>query len=327
MERCQILLGLDEDQGTGLTHAQLAHSYAVCPATITNIAQPYVKNGIKDIIRYNISPNSSAALRKVDGRAGAHTIRMACSPAPGGHSRWTPRLLEEKARIGLNWEGSHPPDIKKNGLRPHKNAYWCIPPKGNAESVACMEDILDIYEKPYGPAVPVVCMDGKPYQLLGEAHGQHICIRGALGGVRHVSVREHRTAVGWAEGIRYLVDVSYPGRDRAILVMDSLDTHALPSLYKAFPAPEARRTAKKLETHYTPKHGSRLDIAEIGLNVMTRQCLSRRIDDIGLLRQELAAWGSGRNEHTACIHWHFTTNKARTKLTSPYPKSDTTNEK
>lgn len=102
LKRCQILLELDEEQGTGLTHAQLAHSYAVCPATITNIIQSYVKNGIKDIIRYNISPNSSAALRKVDGRAEAHIIQMACSPAPEGHSRWTIRLLEEKARIELD---------------------------------------------------------------------------------------------------------------------------------------------------------------------------------------------------------------------------------
>ena len=102
LKRCQIMLELDEEQGTGLTHAQLAHSYAVCPATITNIIQSYVKNGIKDIIRYNISPNSSAALRKVDGRAEAHIIQMACSPAPEGHSRWTLRLLEEKARIELD---------------------------------------------------------------------------------------------------------------------------------------------------------------------------------------------------------------------------------
>ncbi len=102
LKRCQILLELDEEQGSGLTHAQLAHSYAVCPSTITNIIQSYVKNGIKDIIRYNISPNSSAALRKVDGRAEAHIIQMACSPAPEGHSRWTIRLLEEKARIELD---------------------------------------------------------------------------------------------------------------------------------------------------------------------------------------------------------------------------------
>lgn len=141
-----------------------------------------------------------------------------------------------------------------------------------------MADILDIYEMPYNPEVPVVCMDEKPYQLLGETREplpmrpgdtqktdseyvrKGLCsifvFVEPLGGVRHVSVREHRTAVDWAEEIRYLVDVSYPDRDKIILVMDNLNTHALSSLYKTFPAPEARRIAKKLEIHYTPKHGS-----------------------------------------------------------------------
>ena len=205
-----------------------------------------------------------------------------------------------------------------------------------------MEDILDIYEMPYNPAVPVVCMDEKPYQLLGEAREplpmrpgdtQKIdseYVRNGtcsifvfvepLGGVRHVSVREHRTAVDWAEEIRYLVDVSYPDRDKIILVMDNLNTHAISSLYKAFPAPEARRIAKRLEIHYTPKHGSWLDIAEIELNVMTRQCLSRRMEDIVLLRQELAVWESDRNEHAACIQWHFAADNAKTTLLSLYPK-------
>lgn len=118
---------------------------------------------------------------------------------------------------------------------------------------------------------------------------------------------------------------SYPfwGRQEA---MDNLNAHALSSLYKAFPASEARRIAKKMEIHYTPKHGSWLDIAEIELNVVTRQCLSRRIEEIGLLRQELAEWESDRNEHTACIQWQFTTDNARTKLVSLYPKFGKTEE-
>ncbi len=211
-----------------------------------------------------------------------------------------------------------------------------------------MEDILDIYEMPYDPAVPVVCMDEKPYQLLGEVR-EPLPVRpgdtqkidseyvrnGAcsifvfvepLGGIRHVSVRERRTAVDWAEEIKYLVDTSCPDKQKIILVMDNLNTHAIASLYKTFPAQEARRIAKKLEIHYTPKHGSWLDIAEIELNVMTRQCLSRRIENIDLLRQELAAWECDRNEHTACIHWQFSTDNARSKLISLYPKFDMTDE-
>ena len=209
-----------------------------------------------------------------------------------------------------------------------------------------MEDILDVYERPYDPRTPVVCMDEKPYQLLGEVR-EPLPMRSGdiqkidseytrngtvsifvfvepLGGVRHVSVREHRTAIDWAEEIKYLVEVSYPDSEKIVLVMDNLNTHALASLYKAFPASEARRIARKLEIHYTPKHGSWLNIAEKELNVMTRQCLSQRISDIEKLRQELSAWEQDRNGHAACIQWQFTTDKARTKLVSLYPKFDET---
>lgn len=115
-----------------------------------------------------------------------------------------------------------------------------------------------------------------------------------LGGRHHVSVREHRTAVDWAEEIKYLVEEMYPDTEKIILVMDNLNTHKPASLYKKYPLEEARRIIKKLEIHYTPKHGSWLDIAEIELNVMTRQCLSRRIESIKLLKDELAAWEAER---------------------------------
>jgi len=202
-----------------------------------------------------------------------------------------------------------------------------------------MEDILDIYEMPYDPAVPVVCMDEKPYQQLGETREPFPMRPGdtqkidseyvrngtcsifvfveLLGGIRHVSVREHRTAVDWAKEIKYLVDTSYPDKQKIILVMDNLNTHAIASLYKTFPAQQARRIARRLEIHYTPKHGN---MAEIELNVMTRHCLSRRIADIDGLRQELAAWEMDRNHAGANISWHFTTDNAREKLVSLYPK-------
>ncbi len=149
----------------------------------------------------------------------------------------------------------------------------------------------------------------------------------SLGGVRHVSVRERRTAADWVEEIRYLVDVSHADRDKILLIMDNLNTHAISSLYKAFLTKEVRRIAKRLEIHYTPKHGSLLNIAKIELNVMTWQCLSRRGEGMELLRKEPAAWESDRNAHTACVQWHFTTDKARTKLTSLYPKFGTADER
>ena len=140
-----------------------------------------------------------------------------------------------------------------------------------------------------------------------------------LGGVHHVSVREHRTAVDWAEEIKYIVDVMYPDAKKIILVMDNLNTHKPSSLYKRYSPEEARRIIKKLEIHYTPKHGSWLDVAEIELNVTTRQCLNRRISDIEQLRRELSAWEIERNILAAKGNWHFRTNDARIKLSSLYP--------
>lgn len=175
-----------------------------------------------------------------------------------------------------------------------------------------MEDVLDICELPYDPNNPLVCMDEKLYQLLGDArqclsmhpgNAQKInseYVRNGtcsifafvelLGGTHHVSVREHCTALEWAEEIEYMVDVMYPYAEKIILVMDNLNTHKPSSLYKKYTPDESRRIIKRLEIHYTPKHGSWLNIAEIELNVMSRQCLARRIESISALREELASW-------------------------------------
>lgn len=204
-----------------------------------------------------------------------------------------------------------------------------------------MEDVLDVYELPYDPMSPVVCMDEKPYQLLDDVR-QPLPVRPGdnqktdseykrngtcsifafvepLGGRHHVSVHEHRTAIDWAMGIKYLSDEMFPDAKKIILVMDNLNTHKAASLYKAFPPSEARRIIKRLEIHYTPKHGSWLDMAEIELNVMTRQCLSRRISTLDKLKCELSAGEMERNRDTAKIQWHFQTGDAREKLISLYP--------
>ena len=205
-----------------------------------------------------------------------------------------------------------------------------------------MEDILDLYELPYNSDIPVVCMDEKPYQLLGEARELWAMRPGdnkkidfeytrkgtcsifafvePLAGRHHVSVREHRTAIDWAEEIRYMVDEKYPDVQKSILVMDNLNPHRPASLYKAFAPEEARRILKKLEIHYTPKHGSWLNIAEVELNIMTRQCLSRRIASIDVLRSELSAWENERNQNKSKVNWQFTTKDARIKLVSLYPE-------
>lgn len=205
-----------------------------------------------------------------------------------------------------------------------------------------MEDILHIYSLPYDPEVPVICMDEKPYQLIGEAREPLTARPGdikkldaeygrcgtcsifvfteALAGWRHVSVRERRTRLDWAMEVRYILTEVYPDKEKIILVMDNLNTHTKASLYQAFPAAEAAALANRLEIHYTPKHGSWLNIAEIELNAMTRQCLDRRVDDIDILRPELAIWESERNENCKSVDWQFTAEDARIKLKSLYPK-------
>jgi hypothetical protein len=216
-----------------------------------------------------------------------------------------------------------------------------IPPEKNAEFVAAMEDVLDVYERPYDPARPVVCLDEQSKQLIKETRTPIPAAPGRpartdyeyerngtanlfmlfepLGGWRHVKVTERRTRTDFAELIRELVDVHYPKAEKIVLVMDNLNTHKAASLYEAFPPAEARRLVEKLEIHYTPKHGSWLDMAETELSILTKQCLDRRIPDMPTLIREVAAWEEQRNSAEATIEWQFTTDQARTKLKRLYP--------
>ncbi len=204
-----------------------------------------------------------------------------------------------------------------------------------------MEDVLAVYTRPYDPRRPQVCLDEASTQLLGEvapplprAPGRparedyeyerrgtanlFLCCE-PLRGWRHVTVTERRTKVDWAHAIRDLVDARYPDAERIVLVMDNLNTHTPASLYEAFPPAEAKRLADKLEIHYTPKHGSWLNMAEIELSVLARQCLDRRIPDADTLRREVTAWADARNGAAAVVDWRFTTDDARIKLKRLYP--------
>jgi len=205
-----------------------------------------------------------------------------------------------------------------------------------------MEDILEVYRRPYNPTRPVVCMDESSKQLVGEvtdpipAAPGHPLLRDdeyvrngvaeifmevePLGGRRHVAVTEHRTRIDWASQIRGMLDCRYQDAEYVVLVMDNLNTHSIASLYEAFPAEEALRLAKRLEIHHTPKHGSWLNIAEIELSVLKRQCLPERIPDINLMRQQVAAWNQDRNTKQSKVDWQFTTENARVKLKRLYPK-------
>ena len=216
-----------------------------------------------------------------------------------------------------------------------------IPPKENAEFVAAMEDVLEVYQRPYDPLRPQVCLDETSKQLIKETRQPFPARPGRparidyeyerngtanlfmlfqpLGGWRQVEVTERRTKVDFAHVIRDLVDVHFPEAETIVLVMDNLNTHKVASLYEAFPPAEARRLIEKLEIHYTPKHGSWLDMAETELGVLSSQCLSRRLPDLTTLSTEVAAWETLRNTAETKIHWHFTTADARIKLKSLYP--------
>jgi hypothetical protein len=219
---------------------------------------------------------------------------------------------------------------------------WVISPEHSGEFVAQMEDVLAVYQQPYDPQVPLVCMDEQPVQLLKEtrpplpaAPGQPTQVdyeyertgtanifmfTEPLIGTRHVHVTEHRTAVDWAHEIRDLLEVRYPEAVRVRLVCDHLNTHGIGSLYEAFPPEQARRLASRLEIHHTPKHGSWLNIAAIELSVLTMQCLDRRIPDLETLTKGTQQWEQRRNAAPKGVDWQFSTLDARITLKRLYPQ-------
>jgi hypothetical protein len=206
-----------------------------------------------------------------------------------------------------------------------------------------MEDVLDVYMRPYDPDYPLICMDEMPKQLLGDAlvsveaePGQlqredYTYTRcGAadtfmffepLAGKRHVEVFEQRRRVEWAEGMRIVSDILYPQAKKIVVVLDNLNTHKPASFYQAFEPEEAHRLANRFEFHHTPKHGSWLNMAEIEFSALARQCLNRRIPDIATLQREIHAWEMERNSDLVKVHWQFTTSDARIKLRYLYPKN------
>jgi hypothetical protein len=219
---------------------------------------------------------------------------------------------------------------------------WCIPPKQNAAFVADMEQVLDVYQRPSDPRYPVICMDESNKQLLGDVqpplpvrpgqvqkedcnyarHGTgnlFIAFEPARG-QRQVAVTARRTQQDWAHFIQSIVDDFCPAAERITLVCDQLNTHHLASLYETFTPEEAHRLARKLELVHTPKHGSWLNMAEIELSALSRQCLNRRITDRVTLTREVSAWAQDRNVHATTVQWRFTTADARVKLASLYPK-------
>lgn len=226
-------------------------------------------------------------------------------------------------------------------MKPWLVKQWCIPPEANAEFVWKMEDVLDVYTAPYDADHPLVCMDetskqqimevrppqapepGQPYRYDAEYQRNGVSnlfmFLAPLHGWRHVKVTDRRTKVDWAVAMRELVDEHFPQAETITVVMDNLNTHCPSSLYEAFPPAEAKRVLDRLDLHYTPKHGSWLNMAETELSVLGRQCLSRRTPDQQTLRREVATWETERNTKSSTVDWRFTTEDARIKLKKLYP--------
>lgn len=218
---------------------------------------------------------------------------------------------------------------------------WSIPPEATAAFVWPMEDVLDVYHRPYDPERPVACQDETSRQVLaatraplpvapGRAarhdpeYARHgvvnvFLVSEPLRGWRQVRLSDRRTRIDFARCVKELADIHYPQAERIVLVMDQLNTHSPASLYQAFPPAEAKRLADRLEIHYTPKHGSWLNMAEIELSVLARQCLNRRLGDHATMEREVAAWTTARNAAATTIAWLFTTADARIKLKRLYP--------
>jgi hypothetical protein len=218
---------------------------------------------------------------------------------------------------------------------------WVIPPKANPDFVFHMEDVLDVYQRPYDPRRPLLCLDETTKQLVGEIRtplpplpgvparydaeylrkgvANLFLISEPLVGKRQVRVRDQRTMQDWAIVMRELIEETYPEAEKIVLVMDNLNTHSPASFYAMFPPDVAKRLADRLEIHYTPKHGSWLNMAEIELGILSKQCLKRRIPSVERLRDHVAAWEQNRNHRERKIQWQFTTKDARIKLHSLYP--------
>jgi hypothetical protein len=331
--------------GPNWVDEKIVEAFGCHSNTVHNVRKRFVEQGLDAALARQ---KQSAPSRKptLEAEAEARLIAIGCSQPPQGHAKWALRMLADKlVELEVVESISHETvrqTLKKNVLKPHIQKNWVIPPEQNAFFVAHMEDILDIYHRPYDPKYPVVNMDEQPVQLIKETRtpipvspGQEarhdyeyerngtaavFMFTEPLQGWRKVNVREHRTAVDWGHEIKELLDQDYPDAEKVILVCDNLNTHKLASVYQAFEPSEARRLLSRLDIHHTPKHGSWLNIAEIELSVFTGQCLSRRIAEIETLRQESKAWERKRNGEQKAVDWRFTTEDARIKLKRLYPQ-------
>jgi transposase len=338
IKRAQILLAADAKS----TDEMIALNVAVGTSTGYRIKQRFVEEGLERALSEAPRPGVP---RKLGASDESLLVAVACSKPPAGRARWTMELLAgEMVRLtehtSLSGETVRR-RLTEMALKPWQEKMWCIPTV-NAEYVARMEDVLELYEEAPDPLRPVVCFDETPRQLIGEARvpiraepgkparRDYEYVRNGTANVfmfvdvnrpwRHAKITDQRTCVDFAECMRDLVDVHYPEAQLIRVVLDNLSAHSASALYQAFAPEEARRILRRIEFHFTPKHASWLNMVEIEIGVMVGQCLDRRIPDKATLIREIAAWERRRNREKARITWMFTVDRAREKLGRVYPQ-------
>jgi transposase len=337
VKRAQILLAADAGHGD----EAIAATLAVGTATVHRTRRRFVEGNLEAALGERPRPG---APRKLSAKEEALLVATACSEPPEGRARWTLDLLAG-ALVELTEHDAVSGEtvrrrLAENDLKPWRRDMWCIP-HVDAEYVARMEDVLDLYAESPDPSRPVVCFDESPTQLIGEARepvpaapGQperfdYEYRRNGTANLfvfldahrpwRAVKVTDRRTGRDFAACMRDLVDVHYPEAKQIRVVLDNLSTHSAGALYEAFPACEARRVLRRLDFHFVPKHASWLNMVEIEIGVLRSQCLDRRIGERERLEAEIAAWQRRRNAEGARITWMFTAERAREKMRHAYP--------
>src|SRR5271166_177744 len=317
------------------------HQHRHCRADQAPAGRGRVRGGVGPQIQLELRP--AADFRR---RGGSKTDRADPLSGPGRLCQMEPASARGEGRRTAHCRARQRQhdraDAKKNSLKPHLKQQWVIAPDASAAFVANMEDVLEVYQRPRDPERPVVCLDETSKQMIVETHepipakpgrkARHdyeyerggvanlFMMFAPLEGWRHVKVTDRHAAIDYAHTLKDLSDMHFPGAAKIVLVQDNLSTHKPASLYEAFPPSEARRLVERFEWHYTPKHGSWLDMAESELGVLSTQCLDRRIPDKQTLISEVAAWQDNRNTHHAKADWQFTTADARIKLKRLYPQ-------
>jgi len=337
LKRAQILLAASSGSGD----ATIAANVSVGTSTVYRTKRRFVEEGLEAALSEEPRPGAE---RKLAAKEEALLIATACSEPPAGRARWTLSLLAE-AVVRLTKHRSLSSEtvrrrLAENELKPWQKKMWCIP-KVDAEFVARMEDVLELYAEPADESRPVVCFDETPRQLIGEsrvpvapkpgrpARFDYEYVRNGTANIfmfvdvhcpwRHAKVTDRRASSDFAECMRDLVDRHYPKAERIRVVLDNLSTHTPAALYESLEPAEARRILRRLEFHYTPKHASWLNMVEIEIGVMVSQCLDRRIPTKAKLVSEVKAWERRRNRDKARIKWLFTLERAREKLGRAYP--------